>query len=115
MTRVFRPGRARGALIVTMAASAALVGDAVTAKRPGGAVARPRIAITIDDLPWNGPIPRAGLSAYTGRLLAELRRHRAPATGFVVCRRGRSAEGTPPALAGRGHGTGQPFRRPMPI
>jgi peptidoglycan/xylan/chitin deacetylase (PgdA/CDA1 family) len=42
------------------------------------------IAVTIDDLPVNGPDPGlAGLRAMNDRLLASLRRHGVPAVGFV--------------------------------
>ena len=47
--------------------------------------AEARIAITIDDLPWNGPLPAEGLKAATDRLLAALVEHDAPAAGFVRC------------------------------
>lgn len=49
--------------------------------------AAPRIAITVDDLPWNGPPPPDGASAATRRLLSALAARGAPATGFVVCSR----------------------------
>lgn len=46
------------------------------------------LAITIDDLPWVGPLPD-GDSANQAltRIAAILRVHQAPATGFVVCDR----------------------------
>jgi peptidoglycan/xylan/chitin deacetylase (PgdA/CDA1 family) len=44
----------------------------------------PRIAITIDDLPWVGPLaPGDTKEAATARLLAALARHGVPAAGFV--------------------------------
>ncbi len=62
--------------------------------RTGEAV-RPReqdlagtVAITIDDLPWVGALPPGETRAdATGRLLAALGEHDAPATGFVNCGR----------------------------
>lgn len=52
------------------------------------------VAITIDDLPWVGPLP-PGWSRMDGtvRILEALRRHDAPATGYVNC--GRVAPGAP--------------------
>ncbi len=47
--------------------------------------ARARIAITIDDLPWVGPVPADGLVRATERLLAPLAERGARAAGFVVC------------------------------
>ncbi|UCC82589.1 MAG: polysaccharide deacetylase family protein [Gemmatimonadota bacterium] len=47
----------------------------------------PRIAITVDDLPWNGPAPPEGREVATQRLLATLEAHGAPAAGFVTCGR----------------------------
>lgn len=47
--------------------------------------ARPRIAITIDDLPWNGPAPPEGHEAATERLLGALTARGVIATGFVRC------------------------------
>ncbi len=45
------------------------------------------LAITLDDLPWVGPLPEGDTAAIQGlgRIAAVLRAHRAPATGFVVC------------------------------
>jgi peptidoglycan/xylan/chitin deacetylase (PgdA/CDA1 family) len=49
---------------------------------------RPRIAITIDDLPWLGsPAPGESRAAATRRLLARLTERGVHATGFVVCDR----------------------------
>jgi peptidoglycan/xylan/chitin deacetylase (PgdA/CDA1 family) len=45
----------------------------------------PRIAITIDDLPWNGPSPAEGRETATGRLLEALTARGVVATGFVRC------------------------------
>jgi peptidoglycan/xylan/chitin deacetylase (PgdA/CDA1 family) len=46
------------------------------------------LALTFDDLPWVGPLPpREGQAQPTGRILAALRRHDAPAVGFVDCAR----------------------------
>lgn len=45
----------------------------------------PRIAITIDDLPWNGPAPAEGRDAATERLLDALASRGVVATGFVRC------------------------------
>ncbi len=48
--------------------------------------ARPaRIAISFDDLPWNGPAPPGGISRATAKLLSSLEERGAPATGFVTC------------------------------
>lgn len=53
-----------------------------------GAEALPALAITIDDLPWVGPLP-PGLDRLeaTARILAALEAHGAPATGFPNCAR----------------------------
>jgi peptidoglycan/xylan/chitin deacetylase (PgdA/CDA1 family) len=63
--------------------------DTRTRARPGvadvPAASAGRIAITIDDLPWNGPLPADGLEAATDRLIAALVEHDAPAVGFVRC------------------------------
>ncbi|NIR44876.1 MAG: polysaccharide deacetylase family protein [Gemmatimonadetes bacterium] len=55
------------------------------AARPDGEE-RPRIAVTLDDLPWVGPTPAEGLVGATERLLAPLTERGAAATGFVVCK-----------------------------
>jgi peptidoglycan/xylan/chitin deacetylase (PgdA/CDA1 family) len=47
--------------------------------------AGPRIAITIDDLPWNGPAPAEGREAATDRLLQALAGRGIVVTGFVRC------------------------------
>ena len=47
-----------------------------------------RLAITLDDLPWVGPLPRdTSAQQAVSRIAAVLRVHDAPATGFVVCDR----------------------------
>lgn len=49
---------------------------------------RAGVAITVDDLPWVGPLPRDATQAtLVRRIVAALAAHRAPATGFVVCER----------------------------
>jgi peptidoglycan/xylan/chitin deacetylase (PgdA/CDA1 family) len=48
---------------------------------------RGRIAITIDDLPWLGPVPAGGVVSATDDLLAPLAERGIRATGFVVCQR----------------------------
>lgn len=46
------------------------------------------LAITFDDLPWVGPLPPGESQLQpTGRILAALREHDAPAVGFVDCAR----------------------------
>ena len=46
-----------------------------------------RIAITVDDIPWNGSWPGGDtVNASTRKLIAVLARHRAPVTVFVNCR-----------------------------
>jgi beta-lactamase class A len=66
-----------------------LVFEHVTQGTESGArVSRaPRIAITIDDLPWNGPAPDDGVAAGTERLLQSLAGRGVVATGFVNCGR----------------------------
>ncbi|MEZ5333246.1 MAG: serine hydrolase [Thermoanaerobaculia bacterium] len=73
-------GRA-GALCIALSLLAASGGAAV------------RLAVTVDDLPWVGPLP-AGDTAQDAlvRMAAVLRVHGAPATGFVVCERGAADE-----------------------
>lgn len=47
------------------------------------------LAITIDDLPWVGPLPPGWSRLHgTHRILEALEGHEAPATGFVNCGRG---------------------------
>ena len=56
--------------------------------------ALPALAITVDDLPWVGPLPPGrDRSAATAQILAALDSHGAPATGFVNC--GRVEPGAP--------------------
>ena len=46
------------------------------------------LAVTLDDLPFVGALgPGDSRPAATARILEALRRHRVPATGFVVCQR----------------------------
>lgn len=67
--------------------SAALDASAQSVQASGRPRESPRIAITLDDLPWNGPAPPDGVAAATRRLLSALYTHGAPVTGFVVCGR----------------------------
>ena len=47
----------------------------------------PRVAITFDDLPWNGPgYTDAEIAGLTDTLLATLASRNVPATGLVTCR-----------------------------
>jgi peptidoglycan/xylan/chitin deacetylase (PgdA/CDA1 family) len=56
--------------------------------------AQARVAITIDDVPWNGAAgPDSAKLAATDRMIAALRAHRAPSAVFVNC--GRLAERDP--------------------
>lgn len=49
---------------------------------------RPILAVTLDDLPFVGGLgPGDSRPAAMGRIIAALRKHSAPATGFVVCER----------------------------
>ncbi len=49
------------------------------------------IAITLDDLPWVGGLkPGDNRQKGTERIVAALKKHSAPATGFVVCQRMRA-------------------------
>src|SRR5690349_4573020 len=50
--------------------------------------AQARVAITIDDVPWNGAVgPDSAKLAATDRMIAALRAHRAPSAVFVNCAR----------------------------
>lgn len=69
-------------LILLMASSVLAVSAPMTVERQ---VPTPRIAITIDDLPWNGPAPAEGRRAATERLLGALAARGVVATGFVRC------------------------------
>lgn len=51
------------------------------------ALAQVPLAITIDDVPWNGVEPLDGAAGGTDRLLATLMERGIQATGFVVCNR----------------------------
>ena len=44
-----------------------------------------RIAVTIDDIPWNGARPTAGVQPETAKLLRTLQDHNVPPVGFVNC------------------------------
>ncbi|MBI3070954.1 MAG: polysaccharide deacetylase family protein [Deltaproteobacteria bacterium] len=61
----------------------------ILALSPACAVsARVPVAITIDDVPWVGPLAHGDSAvAATKRLLEKLRAHKATATAFVVCDR----------------------------
>ena len=66
-----------------------------------------RIALTFDDLPWTGA-PQAAKRRKLGdaRLLETLRKHRAPATGFVNCGKIRGDDTSLRAWLAAGHGLG---------
>jgi CubicO group peptidase (beta-lactamase class C family)/peptidoglycan/xylan/chitin deacetylase (PgdA/CDA1 family) len=52
-----------------------------------------RLAITLDDLPWVGPLPKdTSAQQALSRIAAVLRVHKASATGFVVCDRAKEDE-----------------------
>ncbi len=63
-----------------------------------------RLAITLDDLPWVGPLPEGDTAAIHGleRIEGVLRDHGAPATGFVVCERAAEDEAPLRTWAARG-------------
>lgn len=66
----------------------------VSADAAGGTAAATALAITIDDLPWVGPLPPGTSRAEgTRRILDALAAHNAQATGFVNC--GRVSAGAP--------------------
>ncbi|MCB9761845.1 MAG: polysaccharide deacetylase family protein [Alphaproteobacteria bacterium] len=50
-----------------------------------------RVAVTLDDIPWNAGPPAEGAAKATDRLLAAMTERRVPATGFVNCGRGEEA------------------------
>lgn len=53
---------------------------------PGSQAARPwKVALTIDDIPWNAGKPDEGVAPATARILEALKAHRAPAVAFVNC------------------------------
>jgi peptidoglycan/xylan/chitin deacetylase (PgdA/CDA1 family) len=59
------------------------VPETVQARATGGGL---RLAITVDDLPWNGaPPPVESPAAGLQRIANTLRRNATPATGFVIC------------------------------
>ena len=60
----------------------ALIGCATQAAEPPPPW---RIAVTIDDLPWNGARPATGVRPETAKLLRTLKEHGVPAVGFVNC------------------------------
>jgi peptidoglycan/xylan/chitin deacetylase (PgdA/CDA1 family) len=66
------------------------------------------LAITLDDLPWVGPLPEGDTAALQGlgRIAAVLRAHDAPATGFVVCEHAARNEAPLRAWAAGGYGLG---------
>ena len=66
-----------------------------------------RLAITLDDLPWVGPLPKdTSAQQALSRIAAVLRVHNAPATGFVVCDRAREDESAIRAWTGWGNTLG---------
>ena len=66
-----------------------------------------RLAITLDDLPWVGPLPSGDTAQQAlERIAAVLRVHDAPATGFVVCNRAVEDEATLHAWAAWGNTLG---------
>ena len=90
MKRIFAIGWPYLAIVLyTMAYSAIALSQAglPEALKEADARSSPRVAITFDDLPWNGPgytdVEIAGL---TDTLLATLTARGIPATGLVTCR-----------------------------
>ena len=74
--------------IVWSACALSIVGSVLVMSLPATVVRQepgPRIAITVDDLPWNGPTPEEGRAAATERLLGSLTVRGVVATGFVRC------------------------------
>ena len=66
-----------------------------------------RLAITLDDLPWVGPLPkRTSAQQALSRIGAVLRVHNASATGFVVCDRAKEDEAAIRAWAAWGNTLG---------
>ncbi len=92
------PGRCAGA------AGLAIVALLRLAVTPGGGAqeSAPRIAITIDDLPWNGPLEPQERAAATERLLSTLSERGVQAAGFANC--GRVPPGAPLLRLWREHG-----------
>lgn len=81
------PTRTLAGTVLAIAASSAVATlAAVDTAEDARDTRAPRIAITIDDLPWLGPAPPGeDRAAVTRRLLAHLRARDIRATGFVVC------------------------------
>lgn len=76
------------------AAAADSAGTGGDADASSSKIGLPAMAITIDDLPWVGPLPDGWTRLEgTARILAALEAHGAPATGFVNC--ARVQEGAP--------------------
>lgn len=77
-----------------LSAACALLGLAIAALAPAAASEAPAavpaafdLAVTIDDIPWNGArhAPAQQIVRGTEAILAALERHRVRATGFVIC------------------------------
>ena len=78
------PSRLRSATVLV----AALVCGSTGTPAVTGAAADQRIAVTIDDLPWNGATsPGESVTEATRRLLSTLVSRGVPAVGFVNCAR----------------------------
>jgi len=76
-------------VLYTMAYSAIAMSQVGLPEALEEAAARssPRVAITFDDLPWNGPgYSDAEIAGLTDTLLANLTARGVPATGLVTCR-----------------------------
>lgn len=72
-----------GLLLVSCGTKPSLVSSAPPKKSD-----RPRIAITIDDLPWAGALASGeDRASATKRLIRTLQAHQVPAFGFVICGR----------------------------
>jgi len=83
-------GRAASRRTGSSSATAALILVLLLAPAPSLAAASAplSLAVTLDDLPFVGALgPGDSRPAATARILEALRRHRVPATGFVVCQR----------------------------
>jgi peptidoglycan/xylan/chitin deacetylase (PgdA/CDA1 family) len=79
------PGLLRGA---TFLAAVLVCGPFAGPALVGAAAADRRIAVTIDDLPWNGSTsPGESVTEATRRLLSTLVSRNVPAVGFVNCAR----------------------------
>ena len=46
-----------------------------------------KVALTLDDIPWQGAMPEGGVAEPSARILASLQRHEVPAVAFVNCER----------------------------